>query len=155
MTVFATRANLYLARDAWCANPTSAAATYGDVNTWRFPTVTDLQSMWSPNTDGPDGNANCRYFNSDISGWQTGHVTNMKNMFDGSDAFNQDISGWDVSSVSQPVTYGGFGEMFGNGASAYLSACNKAKIAHSFITNPQWSQTNNYQRDIHRARKEV
>ena len=137
--VFATKAELLVARNAWCDNPTIAAATYGDVNTWRFPSVTDLSFLWSPNTDAADGYANCRYFNSDISGWQVGHVTNMERMFDGSDAFNQDISGWDVSSVNVAGTYGGFGEMFGNGASDFLSTCNKAKIAHAFITNSQWS----------------
>ena len=37
-------------------------------------------------------------FNQDISGWDTGRVTNMEQMFAGATSFNQDIGGWDVSS---------------------------------------------------------
>ena len=39
-------------------------------------------------------------FNQDIGDWNVSNVTNMANMFAETVAFNQDISGWDVSSVS-------------------------------------------------------
>ena len=37
-------------------------------------------------------------FNGDVSRWDVSHVTNMSNLFCGSD-FNGDISKWDVSNV--------------------------------------------------------
>ncbi len=39
-------------------------------------------------------------FNQDISGWNTGAVTNMSGMFNGTASFNQDISGWNTSSLT-------------------------------------------------------
>jgi surface protein len=39
-------------------------------------------------------------FNSDISGWNTGSVTDMSNMFYGATSFNGDISGWNTGSVT-------------------------------------------------------
>ena len=36
-------------------------------------------------------------FNEDISGWDTGNVTNMYGMFYNARSFNQDLSNWDVS----------------------------------------------------------
>mgnify|MGYP003329510587 CR=1 FL=1 len=38
---FANRAALLVARDAWCADPTAAAATYGHISTWVVSAVTD------------------------------------------------------------------------------------------------------------------
>ena len=37
-------------------------------------------------------------FNSDISGWNTSHITDMSRMFEGT-KFNKDISNWDTSNV--------------------------------------------------------
>jgi surface protein len=39
-------------------------------------------------------------FNQDISSWDTGNVTNMREMFFRAESFNQDIGSWDVSSVT-------------------------------------------------------
>ena len=39
-------------------------------------------------------------FNSDISNWDVGRVTNMKWMFSYASSFNSDISNWNVSSVT-------------------------------------------------------
>ena len=39
-------------------------------------------------------------FDQDISGWNTGGVTNMNYMFGEAGAFDQDISGWDTSKVN-------------------------------------------------------
>ena len=40
------------------------------------------------------------YFNGDISGWNTGNVTDMHNMFYGASSFNGDISRWNTSNVT-------------------------------------------------------
>ncbi|NCC99775.1 MAG: BspA family leucine-rich repeat surface protein, partial [Bacteroidia bacterium] len=37
---------------------------------------------------------------TNLNSWDVSHVTNMYELFDGTDNFNQDISGWDVSSVT-------------------------------------------------------
>ena len=39
-------------------------------------------------------------FDGDLSGWDTGHVTNMYSMFSGASSFNGDIGGWDTGRVT-------------------------------------------------------
>ena len=80
--VFANRAALLVARDAWCADPTAAAAIYGPINLWDISQVTDLSWVFCGWSDGPQGaqggcNPACRSFNSDISGWDTSIVTTL------------------------------------------------------------------------------
>ena len=70
--VFANRAALLVARDAWCADPTAAAAIYGPIRLWDISQVTDLSNLFS--SGGYDG---CASFNSDISGWDTSRVTTL------------------------------------------------------------------------------
>ena len=41
----------------------------------------------------------CEHFNCDISQWDTSKVEDMSNMFWGASSFNQDIGRWDVSHV--------------------------------------------------------
>jgi surface protein len=43
---------------------------------------------------------NARSFNHDIGGWETGRVTSFHNMFDNAAAFDQDIGAWDTRSVT-------------------------------------------------------
>jgi len=43
-------------------------------------------------------------FDQDISGWDTGSVTNMYAMFNTATSFNQDLTGWDVALVVDPNT---------------------------------------------------
>ena len=50
-------------------------------------------------------------FNANISGWNTGSVTNMRQMFNGATDFNQDIGSWDVSDVADMY------QMFGSASS--------------------------------------
>ena len=38
-------------------------------------------------------------FNSDISGWETDSVTNIKDMLESATSFDQDLTGWDLSSI--------------------------------------------------------
>jgi len=42
----------------------------------------------------------CLVFNQDVSGWDTSSVTNMNGVFYGSPVFNQDLGSWDVTSVT-------------------------------------------------------
>ena len=55
---------------------------------------------------------NASSFNGDISGWNTGSVTDMSAMFYGASAFNQDISGWDTSNVEYMVSTFAFATAF-------------------------------------------
>ena len=81
--VFPNRAALLVARDAWCADPTAAAAIYGPISLWDISQVTDLSYVFcavSWQASGPyyrDCNPACASFNSDISGWDTSSVTTL------------------------------------------------------------------------------
>ena len=44
--VFTNRAALLVARDAWCADPTAAAAIYGPIALWDISQVTDLSFVF-------------------------------------------------------------------------------------------------------------
>lgn len=44
--------------------------------------------------------AHSKYFNQDISMWDTSNVTDMYRMFNHAERFNQDLNGWDVSNVT-------------------------------------------------------
>ena len=71
--VFADRAALLVARNAWCADKRAAAATYGDIDTWDISRVTDLSYLFN----SPRGHA-CRTFNDKIGGWDTSRVTTFE-----------------------------------------------------------------------------
>ena len=80
--VFANKAALLVARDAWCADPTAAAAIYGPISLWDISQVTDLSYVFctlscSANVFCSDCNPACSSFNSDISGWDTSIVTTL------------------------------------------------------------------------------
>ncbi|PPE06172.1 BspA family leucine-rich repeat surface protein [Williamsoniiplasma lucivorax] len=54
----------------------------------------------SPNITSMEGIfQDAKYFNRNISDWNTSKVINMANMFNGATEFNQDISQWDTSQV--------------------------------------------------------
>ena len=83
--VFANRAALLVARDAWCADPTAAAAIYGPINLWDISQVTDLSYVFCARSDSSwrtwrsrGCNPACSSFNSDISGWDTSNVTTLE-----------------------------------------------------------------------------
>ena len=79
--VFANRAALLVARDAWCAAPTAAAAIYGPIRLWDISQVTDLSWVFCAYSDyrytSRGCNPACSSFNSDISGWDTSIVTTL------------------------------------------------------------------------------
>ena len=81
--VFTTTAALRAARDAWCANPTSAAVTYGAINTWDVSRITDMTQLF------------CTYLGHSAAG---GHPTHYCN--GACTNRNFDIADWDVSSVT-------------------------------------------------------
>ena len=78
---FSDRTALLAARDAWCANPTTAAQTYGPIGEWSFVAVTDLSLLFCANPSSAswaaDCNPACSTFNEDLSSWDVGSVTNM------------------------------------------------------------------------------
>ena len=103
--VFPDRAALLAARDAWCANPTTAATTYGHISTWDVSAVTDLSFVFCVHSGGTafvstaSCNTACSSFNDPIGGWNTSRATTMRGMFAYASAFNQPLA-FDTSSVT-------------------------------------------------------
>lgn len=90
------------------------ALTGTGLDKWNVSNVTDMEYMFSSCTSLDDakivewqtGNVvamNSMFsntkFNGDISGWDTGKLTDTSNMFAYTDKFNQDISGWNTSKL--------------------------------------------------------
>lgn len=84
------------------ANFSSSLFAY--IQNWDVSKVTDMSYMFF------FAGLN---FNTDISGWNTGSVTNMEGMFYNAQAFNRDLSGWNVSSVTNHIN-------FSTGATAWV-----------------------------------
>ena len=85
---------------AWVDDATAAEATYGHISTWETSEVTDMSKLFCG-----DNNAGCpaplaRYFNDDISAWNTSSVRTFSSMFFWALAFNQPIGAWDTSSAT-------------------------------------------------------
>ncbi|HHB1596848.1 TPA: BspA family leucine-rich repeat surface protein [Vibrio campbellii] len=57
--------------------------------------VTDMSDLFAKN----------KYFNQDISRWDTSRVTNMDRMFSGAKRFDQDLTNWDVKRVSRHADF--------------------------------------------------
>ena len=62
--------------------------------------VTDLSNWNTTNVTNMSQIFEGSQFNGDISTWNTGNVTNMFRVFGYNPQFNQDISGWNVSNVT-------------------------------------------------------
>lgn len=112
---FPTLAELEIAVDAWCADETDAAATYGDITTWDTSLVTSMRDLFMSRTsctgDVSQWNTSlvtdmhslffkAYSFNADLSQWDTRKVTDMSATFKSARAFNQDISSWNTSEVA-------------------------------------------------------
>ena len=102
LTTAITNANIGTAVSAWCSDPTTAAATYGDISGWDTSSVTDgFAYLFNSYASGDDDDCTTVYcstastFNDDISSWNTSSATTMYYMFNYASAFNQDISAWD------------------------------------------------------------
>ena len=80
--IFADRAALLVACDAWCSNPQVASATYGPIGGWHVYRVTDMDRLFCAShynrTESSACNAACASFNEDLSNWNTSRVTNME-----------------------------------------------------------------------------
>jgi surface protein len=85
-----TREQLDAAINAWISNPTTAAATYGDINSWDVSAITDMSNLFA-------GKA---AFNSNINSWNVSNVTNMSGMFFIAMTFDQPLNSWNVSNVT-------------------------------------------------------
>ncbi len=107
--------NIGAAATAWVTNPTTAAATYGNIADWNTAAVTSMYQLFQskPTFNGDISKWNvasvtnmenkfngATAFNATIGSWNTAIVTNMREMFKDATAFNQDISSWNVASVS-------------------------------------------------------
>ena len=98
LTTAITNANIGTAVSAWCSDPTTAAATYGDISGWDTSSVTDgFECLFTRFVVGCTTVycSTASTFNGDISSWDTSSATTMYYMFFYADAFNQDISAWD------------------------------------------------------------
>ena len=95
-----TDSNIYTARDAWLADATAAAATYGDISTWDTSGVTDMSYLFCSDSVFSGYNEAASSFNSDISAWDTSAVTTMRGMFIAARSFNQPLSDWRVDNVA-------------------------------------------------------
>ena len=95
LTTAITNTNIGTAVSAWCSDPTTAAATYGDISGWDTSSVTDGFYYLIYSNCGTSGTITRSTFDEDISSWDTSSATTMYYMFYYADAFNQDISAWD------------------------------------------------------------
>ena len=96
--VFADRAALLVARDAWCANPEIAYEEYGAIGTWDISRITDLSWVFCADSDTHgDCNPACQSFNDDISGWDVSNVESLGGTFYQAYVFNQPIGNWNTA----------------------------------------------------------
>ncbi|KAL1522815.1 hypothetical protein AB1Y20_017785 [Prymnesium parvum] len=94
-----TDANIYLARDAWLADPAETAQTYGNISDWNTSLVTNMSYLFCAYAPRSACNTNASTFNDDISRWDTSSVTDMSWMFRSATSFNQPLS-FNTSSVT-------------------------------------------------------
>jgi len=65
------------------------------IGKWDVSHVTNLSHVFDAARTGKAAN-----FNDDITGWDTGNVLDMSNMFRGTKVFKQNIGNWNVSRVT-------------------------------------------------------
>lgn len=119
------------------------------LNTWDVSNVTDMSHMFEGGSVFANGNApgymflvpptqklqdtntmfkNCYSFNTDISNWDTSHVTDMSNMFRNAGVFNQNLSNWDVLRVTN------LSRMFQNELSGHYAFNNGGHVGYLFTS---------------------
>ena len=87
--ILQTAVNNYISEDCATITTCTTPTQYGEIGTWCVKLITDMSSVFYETS-----------FNSDISRWEVGRVTNMRYMFDSASSFNIDNSSWDVSLVT-------------------------------------------------------
>uniref|UniRef100_A0A7S1BX08 BspA family leucine-rich repeat surface protein n=1 Tax=Corethron hystrix TaxID=216773 RepID=A0A7S1BX08_9STRA len=75
---------------AWLKDKPSAETNYGPIADWEFCSGVSFHKLFR----------DAKYFNEDLSSWNTSNVTDMERMFEYAESFNQDISGWDTAAVT-------------------------------------------------------
>ena len=88
-----TNGNIGTAATEWATNPTTAAATYGNIADWNTAAVTSMASLF----------ASKPAFNADIGKWNVASVSTMYRVFYDATAFNANIGSWNLA-VSTDVT---------------------------------------------------
>ena len=86
LTTAITNANIGTAVSAWCSDPTTAAATYGDISGWDTSSVTDGFYYLIYSNCGTSGTITRSTFDEDISSWDTSSATTMSQMFRSAEA---------------------------------------------------------------------
>ena len=74
---FTSRAALLTARDAWCANRTDGATTFGPIEDWDVTRVRDLSYLFCAKAMS-GCNPNCSSFNEAIGSWDMTRVTSLE-----------------------------------------------------------------------------
>jgi len=82
MGVFADRARLLRARDAYCSSPNAGAASHQPIGTWDVTNIPDLSNLFCASdctNDRCQGcNPTCADFNEAIGRWDVSGATNME-----------------------------------------------------------------------------
>ncbi len=91
-----TNANIRTAATAWVTNPTTAAATSGNIADWNTAAVSNMFQLFYYEPT----------FNADIGKWNVASVLTMSSTFHSAAAFNGNIGSWNVAFV------GNFWDMF-------------------------------------------
>ena len=99
--IITSRAHLFEARDAWCANSTAATVEFGPLSAWEVSAVTDFSHLFcSVAPLSADCNAQCASFDEDVSAWTTSQVTSLDGTFAGATSFNRPLNSWVTSQVT-------------------------------------------------------
>ncbi|WP_050911037.1 BspA family leucine-rich repeat surface protein [Vibrio campbellii] len=72
---------------------------------WQNFLDANIQLCTTHVTDMSDLFAKDKYFNQDISRWDTSSVINMDRMFSGAKRFDQDLTYWNVERVSRHIDF--------------------------------------------------
>jgi len=103
MGVFADRARLLRARDAYCSSPNAGAASHQPIGTWDVTNIPDLSNLFCASdctNDRCQGcNPTCADFNEAIGRWDVSGATNMEGMFRDASSFNQPLTEWKIDRV--------------------------------------------------------
>ena len=93
--------NIHAAVRSWCANSTTAAATYGPIGDWDTSNVSNMSYLFYGDHTIPGKYVpGAENFNDDISRWDTANVESMLSTFNFAASFDVNISPWNVGRVT-------------------------------------------------------